>query len=123
MTDGALATMWQTGRPQRRGDEMVVEFDRAVTLSAVELDLGAAKDDYPRKLRITAADDAGATNLVWQNSLAGLALLAEVNDRDRRALRIDLPPSAPLKKLVLTLLEGHPQSWWSIAELKVVGHE
>jgi hypothetical protein len=92
-------------------------------MSAVELDLGEFNDDYPRKLRIAAIDDAGTSRILWQNSTTGLAMLAELNDRSRRPLTIDLPASPPARKLVLTLVEGLPEFSWSVAELKVFGHD
>jgi hypothetical protein len=122
MTDGLLGTRWQTVRHQSPGDELVITFDRPVTISAVELDLGEFKEDYPRKLRISAIDANGAPQMVWQNGTSGLAMLAALDDRVRRALTIDLPRFSPTRQLVLTLVEGHPAFAWSVAELKVYGH-
>jgi len=121
MTDGQLGTRWQTPFHQAPGDEVVVTFDHQVAMSSVELDLGEFKGDYPRKLRVSVSEDGEKAAPVWEGSTTGLAMLATLEDRARMPLVIHLPASAHGRQLVLTVVEGHPELSWSIAELKVFG--
>src|SRR5207244_2874804 len=106
---------------QAPGDEVVVTFDHQVAMSSVELDLGEFKGDYPRKLRVSVSEDGERAAPVWEGSTTGLAMLATLEDRARMPLVIHLPASAHGRQLVLTVVEGHPELSWSIAELKVFG--
>jgi hypothetical protein len=121
MTDGRLETRWQTPFHQSPGDEVIVTFDRPVTPSSVELDLGEFKDDYPRKLRISVLDDQQQDTPVWEGSTVGLAMLATLADRRRMPIIVHLTRQVQGRQLALTVVEGHPELSWSIAELKVFG--
>src|SRR4030095_13913522 len=113
---------WQTPFHQAPDDEVVVTFDQAVTVSRIEMDLGEFRDDYPRKLRVSVMDDQHDAIPVWEGSTTGLAMLATIEDRARMPIVIHLPPSTRGRQLALTVVEGHPQFSWSIAELRVFGH-
>jgi hypothetical protein len=121
MTDGLLTTRWQTPFHQSPGDEVIVTFDRPVTPSSVELDLGEFRDDYPRKLRISVLDDRQQSTQVWEGSTIGLAMLATLADRRRMPVVVHLPRPVQGRQLALTVVEGHPELSWSIAELRVFG--
>ena len=52
---------------------------------------------------------------------AGLALQALVKDPVNAPLLITLPAGTQADRIVLTVTEGHPANYWSIAELKIFG--
>ncbi len=121
MTDGDLTTRWETHRPQTIGDEVTIEFRGEVTPSRLELDLGAFRNDYPRKLRVSLIDGQGRASVVWEGRTTGLAVLATLADLKRMPLVFDLARAGSGRSLVLTLLDGHHGYSWSIAELRVFG--
>ena len=121
MIDGVLATQWQTVGPQTAGDQVVITFDRPVTISRLEMDLGAFQVNYPRRLRISVADHHEPPVVVWEGGTAGAAMLAALADPVRTPLAIDLPRLAHGRQLFLTLAATDPVVYWSIAELRVFG--
>jgi hypothetical protein len=122
MIDDDLGTRWQTPFHQVGGNEVTIDLDRDAAIARVELDLGPFKTDYPRKLRIGVVQDNGAVDTVWEGRTTGLAMIASLIDRQRMPLVFDLAPLTRGRRIVLTVLDGHPEYSWSIAELKVFGH-
>ena len=94
---------------------------RPISVSALEIDLGAAADDHPRRVRVAAAAADETPWLVWEGATRGGAVLGLLDDRTRRALTLELPPSPPVRRLIVTITEEEPGSRWSIAELRVFG--
>ena len=121
MNDGNLATRWTTGRTQRSGEQVTVGFDRPVTISGLELDLGDSRLDYPRALRVTVSGEGSAPEVVWEMSTNGPAITATFTDRERMPLRLHFSRPVRGRELTMTLTDGDPALWWSIAELKVFG--
>ena len=121
MLDGDLTTRWQTPAHQTSGDQVTITFDQPVTISRLEMALGRFKDDYPRKLRITVGEPGAPPVTVWDSRTAGLAMMAVLTDRPRMPLVFNFSRHASGRELVLTVLDGHIDFSWSIAELKVFG--
>lgn len=121
MLDGDLTTRWQTPGHQTSGDQVTVTFDRPVTISRLEMALGRFKDDYPRKLRITVGEPGAPPVTLWDSRTTGLAMMAVLSDRPRMPLVFNFTRLVPGRELVLTVLDGHLDFSWSIAELKVFG--
>jgi len=121
MHDGDLTTRWSTPLRQAPGDQVTITLDHDVTLSRLELDLGTFSDDFPRKLRVSVAGVGGAPVTVWEGRTTGVAMIAAMTDRQRMPLVFDLSRGVRGRELVLTVLDGHPELSWSIAELKVFG--
>jgi hypothetical protein len=121
LLDRDLQTWWQTQEPQSVGDQLVIVFDAPVRLSRIDLDLSTSTLDYPRKLRVEAADlDAPAATL-WEGRTAGLAILGALSDHLRAPVRIDLAPGALARRFTLTTLERQRDHHWSIAEVRAFG--
>jgi hypothetical protein len=121
MTDGNLKSRWETDGHQMTGDQVTINFDRAVALSRVELDLGEYRNDFPRKLRVEVATSAGTSQKIWEGGTSGLVVLSLMTDRVRLPLVIDLPPGTETSRVTFTVLEGHPEFSWSIAEVRAFG--
>jgi hypothetical protein len=121
MRDRVPSTRWDTGGPQMAGNEVSVTLERTAVVSHIELDLGPSAQDYPRGLRVSAATGAGPLATVWEGRTAGLALHALIKDPRNAPLLIALPAGTQADRVVLTVTEGHPTFYWSIAELRIFG--
>jgi hypothetical protein len=121
MLDGDLTTRWQTPTHQTSGDQITITFDQPVMVSRLEMALGRFKDDYPRKLRITMGEPGAPPVTIWDSRTTGLAMMAVLTDRPRMPLVFNFTRHVSGRELVLTVVDGHMDFSWSIAELKVFG--
>jgi hypothetical protein len=121
LTDEDTTTQWQTDGPQLPGAQVVVEFDGAVDVSRVEMDLGTAPMNYPRGLRVEVAATGAPPVVAYEGGTAGAAVLALLADHRRAPLTIDLPGRPRGQRLLLTLTEADPTYFWSMVELRVYG--
>ena len=121
MRDREPSTRWDTGGPQLPGNEVSVTLERTAVVSHIELDLGPSPQDYPRGLRVSLATGAGSLTTVWEGKTAGLAVHALIKDPRNAPLLIALPAATQADRVVLTVTEGHPAFYWSIAELRIFG--
>jgi hypothetical protein len=121
MRDGRLTTRWETAGPQSPGDQVALTLDRVATVSRLEFDLGEFRSDYPRKLRVSVSAGAATPTTVWQGPTAGMAVAGLLKDRVRVPISIEFPPGTQAQQITLTVLEGHPEYWWSIAEIRLYG--
>lgn len=121
MLDGDLTTQWKSGAPQAPGQQIVVTLTGERRISGLEMDLEAARLDYPRELRIEARTADGRMSTIWHAGTAGPAMLGALADSRRQPVRIDLPVPVTARELVLTLTGSHPELFWTVAELHVYG--
>jgi hypothetical protein len=87
------------------------------------MDLGDARVDYPRELRIEARARDGSVSTLWHSGTAGPAMLGAMRDRLRVPVVIDLPAGSRAQDLVLTLTGSHEELYWTVAELRVFGRQ
>ncbi|MCC7010636.1 MAG: hypothetical protein IT184_17635 [Acidobacteria bacterium] len=118
MLDRDLRTIWQTGGPQRAGDQVIVVLDRPMTVARFELDLGGSRLEYPRELEVDLAEPGHPPVRLWDGRTAGLAILGALNDQARMTMAI--PVSARGRRFTFTLRQGADYAW-SIAELRAFG--
>lgn len=118
LTDGALATAWDTSTPQAIGHRLEVTLSEAVTVARLELDLAAASTNYPRRLRIRTGDGT----VVWEGGAAGPAVTGILRDRVRKPVGFDLTPAAPTANLLIELTAADAQFHWSVMEMRLLGH-
>lgn len=123
MTDGRLDTQWKTGEPQAPGHQVTIHFTGDVEVSRLEMDLGDARVDYPRELRIEARAGDGSVATLWHSGTAGPAMLGAMRDRLRVPVVIDLPAGSRARDLILTLTGSHDELYWTVAELRVNGRQ
>jgi hypothetical protein len=121
MRDGRLTTRWETAGPQSPGDQVTLTLDRLATVSRIEFDLGEFRSDYPRKLRVSVSGGDGAATTVWEGPTAGMAVNGLLKDRVRVPISVAFPPGTQAQQVTLTVVEGHKEYWWSIAEVRVYG--
>jgi hypothetical protein len=119
LTDGNLSTRWDTGAPQRPGDELRIVLGRTETLAGIEMVLGDVPYDYPRGLRVTAAVDGEPPRVVWEGEVAGRAVRAALDDATRTSVFVPFAPGAVANSLTLTVTKPAQDAFWSMAELRV----
>jgi hypothetical protein len=120
MLDGLSDTFWHTLAPQAAGDHVEVMLDTPAVVTRVEVDVGDVALCYPRRLRIEGSD-GGELRTLWEGSLAGPTTYAAFLDRARTPVWIEIPASAPVRRLVLSAVISDTESPWDIAELRVFG--
>ncbi len=118
--DGNLSTVWQTPGPQLVGDQLILHFEKPVTVNRLEMDIGAPVLNYPRQVRIDADAPGKPVTTVWSGRLAGAALYGALIDRARTPIIIEFPP-AECTRLTLTLTESHQTFPWTVADIAVFG--
>jgi hypothetical protein len=121
MLDRNLNTWWQSQGEQADGDQITIAFDRTVRLSGIELDLGTATMDYPRRLRVETADPGMPPVAIWEGRTAPLAFLGALDDHVRAPIRLTLSLAIAATRFRLTTLEQSRERHWSIAEVRAFG--
>lgn len=121
VVDGDLETTWHTSTSQMAGNEIAITLDRPMTVLRIELDLGRAHSEYPRKLQITVSDGGSDPVVVWDRWTMGPVILAALSDPRRIPISLDLAPQVRGQRIVLRVSEDYEIYPWSIAELRVFG--
>jgi subtilisin family serine protease len=106
--DGSSSTRWTTGAAQASGQWWQVDLRAASTISAIVLDSGGYKSDYPRGYEVRLSTD-GAT---WTAPVA-------TGTGAQSPLKISFPEQAA--RYVRITQTGSASNWWSIVELGVYG--
>jgi hypothetical protein len=120
MTDGNRNTRWHSG-PQRRGAMVTIDFGSPRSVSRLELMLGASVRDFPRGLLIEGSDDQRAWREIWRGRSAGRAVIGSVEAPRDVPLRYDLAGERA-RYLRLQLTDDEDVYYWSIAEMRALGH-
>ena len=120
-TDGRLETRWSSRVPQAPGQWLQVDLDAPAELNGVELHLGGAAFEYPRRLLVQVVRDAG-----WEDAGAAVHWVGPLVWTGTHVLRAGVErvvatfPAARVRALrvVQTGQDGfHP---WSVAELRLL---
>jgi hypothetical protein len=112
--DGNTATRWGTGAPQSPGQEFRVLLNPSVTISEIEYETGAWRNDLAKSLSIYGELVDGSTReLLSAADFRGLRYLGWSEHR----LTVRFPPVA-LKSVTLRQNGRDPVVDWSIAELR-----
>jgi len=119
LTDGDLSTRWDTGAPQRPGDELRIVLGQTETVTGIEMVLGDVPYDYPRGLRVTATVDGGPPQIVWDGEVAGRAVRAALDDSKRTSVFVPFASDLVANRLTLTVTKPAQDAFWSMAELRV----
>ena len=120
VTDGNPETVWATPKPQRGGEEVVIELDAVPSVSGVSLSTGPPLEGYPRSLEVATSIDGQSWNEVWTGGMAGPAVEGVLRDPRTVESRIAFP-ARPARFIRLRQLGAHRDYGWFIAELKVYG--
>lgn len=117
--DGDLDTRWHT-QPQRGGESITLELERAQHVAAVVLCLGAYAGQYPRGLRLDVSPDGAHWTEVYTGGSALETYDAAL--RSPREIPIMLPVGRDGVRFVRLFQTGSdPQAGWTIVELRVIG--
>ena len=121
MTDGNLATRWDTKGPQVPGEFVTIDLGTVRSVDGLSLSLGAAFLDYPRDFTLERSTDAAAWSFVLLGA-RGLPLAVEASERDPRTMPL-VATFAPVPARWLRIRQGgaHATRAWTIAELQVFG--
>jgi len=112
--DSRLDTRWTTNRAMRPGDAYQLDLAQPATVAGLRLESSRSPNDWPRGLRVTAADGGH-----WR-------LLAELTEQEAQAqqrggsLEIFFAP-ATVQRLRLEQLGRTDYWWWSIHEIVLYG--
>jgi hypothetical protein len=120
VTDGNPETVWATPKPQRGGEEVVVDLEGVRSVSGVSLSTGRPLEGYPRSLAVAASIDGQSWEEVWAGGMAGAAVEGVLRDPRTVESRIEFP-ARPARFIRLRQLGAQPDFGWFIAELKVYG--
>jgi hypothetical protein len=120
VTDGNPETIWVTPKPQRGGEELLIELEDVRTVSGVALSTGSAREGYPRSLSIATSRDGQMWDDGWTGGIAGLAVEGILRNPRTAESRIAFPSRAA-RFIRLRQLGAHPDYGWFIAELKIYG--
>jgi hypothetical protein len=118
--DGDPDTRWHTGRPQKRGDEMILDLGAVGEVDGVELALGPRYGDFPRGLAVAASLDKRKWKNLWRGPASARVLAAAIEAPRRMPVRVCFPP-APARYLRLRQIGQDRQFHWTVGELVVFG--
>ncbi|HTJ79357.1 MAG TPA: discoidin domain-containing protein [Rariglobus sp.] len=105
--DGNPSTRWTTARSAHRGDEVVLEMDRAHLISKIRVDTRGSANDYARRFKLYLSTDGTS----WGDPV--------VSGRGESDLRIGFRPQTA--KFIRFVNLGEPGGFWSIHEIQVGG--
>jgi len=120
MLDGDITTAWNSERPQSGDEEVVVELGRERFVSGVMMQLGALWFDFPRRLVVDCAGEAGVWSECWRGSSAALAVQATLAPQNDTVLAVPIHRDR-VRRVRLRQVGADARNGWSIAELGVVG--
>ncbi|MEO8070040.1 MAG: hypothetical protein ABI652_01450, partial [Acidobacteriota bacterium] len=95
------------------GDAAVVRDSTRTSASGGAARPGLALD--------TDCETCGPPVTIWEGGTAGAALIGAFHDYDRKPVIIDIPPSAPGRRLLLSITASEEKANWSVTELRVFG--
>jgi hypothetical protein len=120
MLDANFDTWWNSGQPQRGGEELTVDLRDESFVTAVRLELGPLPMEYPRRLTAECAGGDGSWQTCWSGSPAAAALTAALQDPRTMPIMLFIGRGG-IRRVRLRQLGADPVNAWSIAELSVYG--
>ena len=120
MTDGNLATEWNTRRAQAGGEEIVVDLGQDRYVGRIEMALGEFRFDFPRQFTVECASDGAAWASCWRGSAGRVALRAMLDDARNPVLRVPIDRDG-VRRLRIRQTGTDQYNGWSVAELAVRG--
>ena len=120
MTDGNLATEWNSRRAQAGGEKIVIDLGRDRYVARIEMALGEFRSDFPRQFTVECASGAGAWASCWSGSAGRVAVRAMLDDARNPVLRVPIDRDG-VRRLRIRQTGTDQNNGWSIAELAVRG--
>ena len=124
LVDGDPKTSWPVHGGDRTEASARITFDRPVTVSRIEMDLGPGALDYPKRVRVSVpgASPAGEVT-IWEDGMAAAAILAALRDPMRIPMTIALSSTRLADQLTITFMAGEPNAAWTIQEMRTYGRQ
>ena len=120
LSDGDLATRWDTRGPQQGGEALSIDLGRLSRVDGITLSLGPHPQDYPRRLLIESSSDGRQWHPEWVGSTRGVVVTAGLKHPRTMLLTFAIGPTRA-RFIRLRQLATDPRSYWSVAELEVRG--
>jgi hypothetical protein len=120
VTDGNRETVWATPKPQRGGEEIVLELAGLCSVSSISLSSGSSLEGFPRRLSVAISVDGTIWEEMWSGAMGGPTIEGVLQDAREAASRIAFP-DRQARFVRLRQLGVHPDLGWVIAELKIYG--
>jgi hypothetical protein len=117
--DGDRMTRWDTGLPQSRGNELVIDLGEPHRVGAVVLSLGVFSRDFPRFLTVEVSLDGEQ----WEETFRGPTLrqIFRASVRQPRDVPLDFALDGRTVRFIrLRQHQDDPAYLWSVAELQVL---
>ena len=118
LTDGNPHTSWAQEHPLRGGDNLVLDFGRAVRPCALFVSLGEFRTSYPRYLVVHTSVDGVTWTVAGARRFAGLTVRAALDDPTHIAVPVPLTPG-PARFMKLLIGEMPRNVPWRITDLAV----
>ena len=119
--DGRLETRWSSRAPQAPGQWLQVDLDAPAELSGFELDLGGAVFEYPRRLEVQIAREAGWEGLGVAVRWAGPLVWTGTHVLRAGVERVVVSfPSTRVRALRIVQTGRDAFHPWSVAELRLL---
>lgn len=116
--DGSDETRWGTGEPQRRGQELSIDFEEPLALSGITICNGRWREDYPRSLSVQVVLSSGdVIEVLSGRESEGVHFL---NPRSDFTLRFEQQSVVGVR---LVQNGSHDVFDWSVAEVELLGVE
>jgi len=117
LTDGTVASAWQSGAPQRGDEEIIADLGSVQPVRAAEMWLGSATKEFPRELRIAVSQDGREWEDAWRGHGSVPAFVAALDNPREIRMLYDLGPRAA--RFIRFRQVAQARNPWSIAELRV----
>lgn len=108
--DGDPQTRWDTGKTQKPGMWMAVEFPEPIKVLSLTLDTSGSAQDYPRRYEIQFSEDGKN----WGKAAAK----GKPSNSPITKIELDGPP---IRHLKVTQTGSSRNKYWSIHELQIKG--
>ena len=116
--DGDLSTRWLV-EPQQPDQWVELDLGEVRDVGLVELSLGGAHLDYPRRLVISVSQGRTDWRVVWEGSTVGEAVLAAIRSPLEVRMQFGFEPQPARYVQLRQTSDGG--GTWSIAEARVHG--
>lgn len=126
LTDDNPKTRWETGKPQKAGEQITIDMNRVEKICKMRFNLADVESDTPNGYSLEVSLDGKEWKKVYESGAVAEGFFWE-NDQPWMYVGNNFFTAAfaPIecKYIRMTLATGHPRYWWSIGELQIFGPE
>jgi hypothetical protein len=118
MLDHERRTAWESGGPQRGGEEIVADLGATAQVSEIVLAQGAYTMEYPRQVLVEVSVDGNSWSEAWRGETVTMTLASAIHDPAEVRLRFAF--STQPARFIRVRQLGRSDQPWAIAEIAVV---